>query len=226
MNSEPHMNLLQYLIKADSHRFSRIHDLMGNRLGLSQYTEIPNALLTTLVRHAFGYRPSLPWIPSTARRALAKSLSNASSVLEFGSGMSTVWLARRAGYVHSIEHDDKWFKSVTALLNERCLENRVKYELRPETAAYADLSAYEDGSLDLCIIDGIRRDECAEQAVCKIKPGGHIYLDNSDNTDAEARRAESHLLDALSTRRGRFERFIGFPPTTFHVNQGLLVELP
>jgi predicted O-methyltransferase YrrM len=220
------MNFIEYLLRADAHRRSRLHDMSGNRLGLRQYSEIPIALLTTLMRHAVGYRPSLPWIPVTARRSIEKLLSKDCKVLEFGSGMSTVWLARRTSFVHSIEHDKQWFTSVTALLKERVLEDVVKYDLRPETAAYADLSAYPDGFFDLCIIDGIHRDQCSEQAVAKIKSGGYIYLDNSDNTEAEARRAEAHLLGVSSARRGISQRFIGFPPTTFHVTQGLLVTLP
>src|SRR4051812_35576099 len=110
------MNVLQYLVKADPHRVTRFHDLRGNCIKPSQCAEIPLALASTVMRRVAGRRPELPWIPSGARQALAALLCKQSRVLEFGSGMSTLWLARRAGYVHSIEHDSVWFSAVSGTL--------------------------------------------------------------------------------------------------------------
>ena len=62
-------------------------------------------------------------------------------------------------------------------------------------------------------------------SVSKVKCGGYVYRDKSDNTNADAQGAEKALLDAVRAHRGDVTHFLGFPPSTFHVCQGLLARL-
>jgi len=62
-------------------------------------------------------------------------------------------------------------------------------------------------------------------SVSKVKRGGYVYRDKSDNTNADAQGAEKALLDAVRSRRGGVPRFLGFSPCTFHVCQELLARL-
>jgi len=218
------VNLVRYLIKADPYRRTRLHDQRHNLVGLDGLAYAPAALWWTVLRHLSGYRPALPWIPYQAIRALDRLIREDWKVLEFGSGMSTVWLARRCGFLHSIESDADWFAKVSALLARHNLTSHVRYELR-DAGAYSELSDYPDGFFDLCIVDGAQRAQCMTRSVSKVTLGGYVYWDNSDNTDADAQGAEKALLDAVRAHRGDVTHFLGFPPSTFHVCQGLLARL-
>jgi hypothetical protein len=218
------MNALEYAWRADPDRRSRLHDLKGNRLPAAQYTEIPVALVSTIARWLFRYRPAVPWIPRPARHAIEQLLRPESKVLEFGSGMSTLWLARRCAEVYAVEHDATWQAVIARRLTDAGLAERVRYELR-SLATYADLPSVSDGYFDYCVIDGAERAACARTAVAKVRRGGYVYWDNSDNTDPDADGTDAVLLAAFAARGGTCQVFIGFPPTTFHVTQGRLYRL-
>ena len=220
------MNVFEYLIRADTSRKTRWHDSKSNFVGLAGLLYTPIALGSTGMRYLLGYRPVCPWFPQPAIKALERLMQRDWRILEFGSGMSTIWLASRCDFLHSIEHDATWFANVSALLEQRGLTSRVRYELRDLTS-YCDLSEYTNPSIffDLCIVDGAQRAKCIAQAVSRIKPGGYIYWDNSDNVDDDAREAERHLLEGIKERHGECQYFLGFPPTTFHVTRGMLARL-
>ncbi|HKO93603.1 MAG TPA: hypothetical protein VJU61_20760, partial [Polyangiaceae bacterium] len=50
-----------------------------------------------------------PWIPFVARRWLARQLRPHLRVFEWGSGGSTLFLARRVAELVSVEHDAEWY---------------------------------------------------------------------------------------------------------------------
>jgi len=69
----------------------------------------PLAVFQACMRLAFGVRPIAPWIPFDAAARLQqylKSQRNA-TVLEYGSGMSTIWFAEHAAHVVSVESDER-----------------------------------------------------------------------------------------------------------------------
>jgi hypothetical protein len=85
-----------------------------------------------LVGHVsyFLYRrryPDHPWLAIPANSILWSLLSKNDVGLEFGSGKSTVWFAKKISRLISIEHDSIWHDKVTkqlalqGLLNVDCL---------------------------------------------------------------------------------------------------------
>jgi hypothetical protein len=116
-------------------------------------------------------------------------------VFEFGSGASTLWLARRSGEVHSVEHDAGFAESIRPRLS--AFQNVVLHVEPPVESSspqassavedYADLdfTSYVstidavDGEFDLVVIDGRARHACLERAVPRIADGGMIVFDNS-----------------------------------------------
>jgi Methyltransferase domain len=218
------MNVFEYAWRADATRRSRLHDLQDHPLPFGQFVEIPLALASVAARWAFGYRPVVPWVPRLARRAIQRVLHPESRVLEFGSGMSTLWLASRCAFVHSIEHDPRWHAVMTERLAAAGVTDRVRYELR-DLPSYANLADVGEATFDLCVIDGAERAACATNAVNAVRPGGYVYWDNSDNTDPDAVQTGAILHDALARRGGTEQRFLGLPPTTGHVTQGALFRL-
>ncbi|MBI1801757.1 MAG: class I SAM-dependent methyltransferase [Chloroflexi bacterium] len=198
---------------------SRFHDAKGNRVDMAGLWYAPAAVLGNLLKIYFNYRPPAPWFSYRACRTLNRLIRKDWRVLEFGSGMSTLWLARRCGTLHSIEDDPQWYEVVRRLVG-----TGIRYELRT-AAAYADLSEYPDGFFDLVLVDGLARDQCVRSSVPKVKPGGYLYLDNSDLQDEALRRAEGCVLDAVKQRHGQVRYFTDFAPTLASVTQGLLARL-
>jgi predicted O-methyltransferase YrrM len=127
-----------------------------------------------------------PWLTPAAIRLLGTLLRPADRGLEFGSGRSTIWFARRVAALTSVEHDQRWHETVSARLKSHGLGN-VDYILAPEDrpverggeSAYARAAlAFPDVSLDFALVDGHYRDYSAKLVLPKIRPGGMLIIDN------------------------------------------------
>lgn len=143
-------------------------------------------------------------------------------VFEWGSGASTLWLAARAGSVHSVEHDAGW----ADVLRPRLPANATLQVVAPEPSpapvvpsakpghAGLDFAAYvaavdaTDGLFDVVVIDGRAREACLERAVGRLAPDGLIVLDNVD------RRRYRDAIEALG------------PVVDVHTSRGLTPALP
>lgn len=145
----------------------------------------------------------VPWWTYSAIDAVADFLEARpdARVFEFGSGASTIWLARRAAHVTSVEHHAGWHDRMTAELAAR--SDLCPVELRfiaPDTAKATDslyisekagekgqsFAAYAraiedrpDALYDLIVIDGRARNACLAHAMRHLAPGGMIVYDNS-----------------------------------------------
>lgn len=205
----------------------RFRDAKGNWVDGPGLLHAPRALVGALLRVLFGHLPVLPWLPYRVIYALEELIQPQWKILEFGSGMSTIWLARRCSFLHSIESDPCWHQLVLRRLEREGLDH-VHYELR-KPDSYADVQQYPNGFFDLIIVDGLARSECVRQALAKIRAGGWIYLDNSDfdsdTPGGDMRIAEQLLLDAAASCQGSYRYIVDYTPTQFFVNQGMLVQL-
>jgi predicted O-methyltransferase YrrM len=106
--------------------------------------------------------------------------------LEYGSGLSTLWLARRVSQFVSVEHDAEWHDKVSGQLKKHSLSN-VDHRFAPqdEPETQGDRSEYArvalevpDSSLNFVLVDGVHRDHCARLALPKLAPGGLLIIDN------------------------------------------------
>lgn len=111
-------------------------------------------------------------------------------MLEWGSGMSTLWFAQRVQNLTSIEDYQPWYDKVKLTLDK--VQN-VDYQLKTGND-YFTLDNYLDRTFDFILIDGSERGNCAKTAITKIKRGGYIYLDNSDKHST----SEGEIRELLS----------------------------
>lgn len=215
-------NLWQKIIAGSVTRKSRLHDALGRRVPISRAVRNgPRALATGVGRLAFGWRPQRPWISYEAQALLARFLTKTSDVLEFGSGMSTIWYARHAGQLISVEDHREWFDSVADQLRS-C--GNVDYRFAADKTSYV---APEARQFDLIMIDGRWRDDCARFAVAHLRQGGIIYLDNSDNgydpMTGDIPEAARILKDFAAVNGLPVREFTDFAPTQLFVARGLMI---
>jgi predicted O-methyltransferase YrrM len=223
--------LIAKVVHGRGRRRTRFHDEKGNLLDLGGFAYVPLTAVEQVARMAFGYMPVAPKISRRAARLLDRLIRPSWTVVEFGSGMSTVWFAERAGAVISIETVAGWRDRVLDLLAERGLTN-VRLHLRDgQGDGYADLSMLDDGTVDFALVDGeVHRADAMRAAIRKVRAGGYIYLDNCDDDrvdqpDGDIAWAERLLIDAVRERGGRLRYFTDVPPTSVVATQGMLARL-
>jgi predicted O-methyltransferase YrrM len=217
------MGLVQKVIAGGPKAKSRLHSLDGDLLDLAGLRYLPRAVLSTLGRKLFGHRPGVPWLGYRAIRYLDGLLQADWQMIEFGSGMSTVWFAKRVNHVYSIEDYAPWYEKVKVIFDKFGVNN-VTYKLLTESD-YANADFVSDQSMDFVLVDGSQRDACMRTALKKIKPGGWIYLDNADQEANDRKIARRLLLDQVQARGGSYQYFVDFAPTYVIVTKGLLAQV-
>lgn len=131
--------------------------------------------------------PDRPWLTPVSITILDSYLRQTDVGLEFGSGHSTLWFAKRIRHLTSVEHNELWYKKVHQMLKDNHQENVDYYlalkEEEGESAASAYVRQVEQfgvNSLDFVLVDGIYRDSCALNALNLIRPGGILVIDNAN----------------------------------------------
>lgn len=120
-------------------------------------------------------------------------------VFEYGSGASTLWLARRAGQVDAVEHEAGWAERVRVLLASTPglrTSPTVHVPEVPRSAAPVvgsgapsgaglDFDTYVhaidrvDGEMDLVLVDGRARSEVLLHVLDRVAPDGLVLLDDA-----------------------------------------------
>ena len=207
------------------YRKSRLHDEKDNIAPLSEILRIPIIISQAILKKLFNYYPSSPCIVYGAKKVLDSIIDNNMLIVEFGSGQSTHWYAKRCQKIISHETSEKWFVKVKQnLLRAGCFNaNVIKWDGESISQEIKTLSP------DLIIIDGIRRDICVDYATEVAKDSTWIYLDNSDkdmhpsNTNTEMRVCEQGLIEFARLENREIKYFTGFAPAQFFGEQGMLV---
>lgn len=96
-------------------------------------------------------------------------------VLEWGSGLSTLWWADKCKEVMSIEANQGWFENVYKLLLEKGLKDKVELIYRncnegdqTKIDFYTEVPAWY--TPDIVVVDGILRYECILKALTLPRP--------------------------------------------------------
>jgi len=154
-------------------------------------------------------------------------------VFEYGSGASTLWLARRADEVHSVEHHRGFgemmatelepFDHVTLRIVEPVASERPAVVSVKEGHSGLDFSTYVaaidsvPGEFDLVVVDGRARAACLAAAQSRLAPGGIVVFDNSRRRRYREAIGASGLLE---------RRFTGLTPTLPYPEQTSILQVP
>lgn len=122
----------------------------------------------------FKLNKGVPWLSKKANNFFEFTLTKEMIGVEFGSGRSTHWIAKRCKTLTSIEHDNKWYE----IVNSQGTPFNLNYFCLKETEYSSFTKKLESNSIDFCLIDGLDRDLIANNIISKIKPGGFILIDD------------------------------------------------
>lgn len=129
------------------------------------------------IRAWFFYllHPSYTLFTPDATRFLHRYLKPDMRVFEWGAGRSTLFFTRHKITLTSIEHDPVWHQKIS-----RYAHDRLDLQLITELPAYiAAIEHYPDKFFDVVVVDGREREACLIAAIPKVKPGGKLFLDDS-----------------------------------------------
>jgi predicted O-methyltransferase YrrM len=156
-------------------------------------------------------------------------------VFEYGAGASTLWLARRAETIHSVEHDVGFAELLRPLLADLPNAHLMAVEA-PASATPRHPSAKEGyagrefadyvtaidavaGPVDLLVIDGRARAACLEHALPRLADDGLVVFDNS-----RRRRYRPAIAAAVAARGFSERRLRGLTPTLPYPEQTSLLS--
>ncbi len=110
------------------------------------------------------------------------------TMLEWGSGGSTIKLAELVNELHSIENDKKWYEKVSRQLLKRSINNVKLYYVPNNMARSHRISKYEEFKdyvdyvdtlqlmFDAVLIDGRARPYCAEKVLPYLQDDAVVFI--------------------------------------------------
>ena len=178
----------------------------------------------------------VPWWTYNAIAAVTSWLAERGGspvrVFEYGSGASTLWLARRVAEVHSVEHHPQFgemmareleaFDHVTLRVIEPTRSRHPVVSSAKEGHQGLDFADYVDaidsvsGDFHLVVVDGRAREACLRAAQARLAPGGIVVFDNSRRRRYRQAIRASGLLE---------RRLVGLTPTLPYPEQTSLLRL-
>ena len=130
------------------------------------------------------YGVPIPWYTYSSIWFLQQKKFSGKTVLEFGAGQSTSWWAQRADKVVAFERNQGWYERLKSVLPKN-----VELYFDPK----GDMSGFEevlrDRRFDVIVIDGQKREKCAEVAPDLLAPAGAILIDNSEGYGSGGRKS-------------------------------------
>jgi predicted O-methyltransferase YrrM len=197
----------------------RFTDYEGNRPSLYSIARLPYVAKTYFdaKRSPIMQKP-VPFLVLDAIKFLASKVRPGMKVLEVGGGNSSLWFLEQGVDLTTYEHDAEWASFVLNRVKKephQYDENNFHLRVMKGTQTHIDLEKQENHSYDIILIDSMndytKRNECIRAAMSKIKPGGWLVLDNSDNP--------VNWLGADLLSGKEMHKFSGFGPMAFFVCQ-------
>jgi len=129
----------------------------------------------------------IPWYTYAAIEQLSKWEFGDCDVLEYGCGNSTLWWAKHARSVTSIENSKDWYQRMASKVPDTC--NLLLEPVDAERPDSRQLKRYVEavdalGLFDVIVIDGVNypgvRRRCTERGMAHLRAGGLVIVDNAD----------------------------------------------
>lgn len=199
--------------------YLRFTDFEGYKPSWYSISKLPFVLKTYLeVRRTPIMEKPVPFLTMDAIRFMDKLVRPGMDVLEIGGGNSSLWFLKRGAKLTTYEHDPQWASMVKSKVKEHPeYYNAENFFLRimQGTDVLNDLEKLEDKHFDILLVDCMNaytcRTECIRIAKGKVKDGGWVILDNSDNP---ANWPADEIMNGKE-----LHRFTGYAPMSLFVDQ-------
>lgn len=150
-----------------------------------------------------------PFITKESVKFIEKRIKPEDNVLEFGSGGSTVWFARRANKVVSFESGGyiirpnkfnrslDWYLRLKKKMTKEKIENVELYLLHsyPRTSVVYErlINSFPDEYFKWVFIDGTHRNLCIDLCRSKIIKDGFMIIDNYDHIPKMSKKDKGNM---------------------------------
>ncbi len=121
----------------------------------------------------------VPWVTYPFIDFITPRLNKKLKVFEYGAGNSTLFYAKYAGKVTTVEHNQSWYQKIKNELPE----NAEIILCEVESNEYEKAAANTDETYDLIIIDAEKRIECLKASVEQLTENGVLILDDSERKE-------------------------------------------
>jgi len=122
----------------------------------------------------------IPWYSYPFLSFIENRLKKSFNIFEYGSGNSTIWLAKRVGSVKAVEHNLSWFKKISSHLPDNV---EIVHREANDEKEYCREIFNSDTQYDLVIVDGVQRNCCLKTSIEKLNKDGVVILDNSERRE-------------------------------------------
>jgi predicted O-methyltransferase YrrM len=159
-------------------------------------------------QRAFERRyPDAPWLVPSSIEYLDQLLQPSFRAFEWGSGRSTIWIAKRSHFLMSVEGRKVWYQEMLNRIEDEGLMGKVRIYLAEVTTEFAFqpdeieryagvIDAVSDASLDFVLVDGHFRTACLRRCLRKIRLDGILVIDNFDTREFDRCRRLSTMPGA------------------------------
>ncbi len=197
----------------------RFTDYEGNSPSTYSVLRLPYIFKTWMQsRRSPILEEPVPFIVMDAIRFLTTLVQPGMKVVEAGGGNSSLWFLEKNTHVTTYEHSSEWAGFIQQTVRENPLrfhEKNFNIKVMQGSSALADMALIPDQSLDFvlvdCMNDFTRRNDCMEVLMSKVKKGGWMVLDNSDNP--------VNWVGADLLKGKEMHKFSGFAPMGLFVCQ-------
>ncbi|TWT98631.1 class I SAM-dependent methyltransferase [Stieleria varia] len=131
----------------------------------------------------------VPWLTIPFVKFLTPRLDSSMTVLEYGSGNSTLFYSKLAQSVVSVESDSDWYNKLLSQVDQRVVDIHLKQ--LPEYITFAGTLGRQ---FDFIVVDGLERVQCSKEAVKLLSDRGVMVLD--DCVREEYRPIYDHMKEA------------------------------
>jgi hypothetical protein len=148
----------------------------------------------------------IPWCTYPFIEFMEPRLKKEFTVLEFGSGNSTLWYAKKVAKIKCVEHDKGWYEKVRKELSGNI---EIVYKELQYNGEYSKEA--KDEKYDVIIVDGRDRINCLFNSLKALKEGGVFVFDNS-----ELKQYVAKIDEFCSVNNFKKIDFVGMAPISVH----------
>ncbi|CAF1293081.1 unnamed protein product [Adineta steineri] len=183
-----------------------------------------NKLFCVTYEEEINKYSSLVYMSAEERNIIRLYLNKSHTMLEYGSGYSTLYFSQFVNAYYSIEHNEQWYKTIKSLIDHSPIISSIikKYILIPIKPGYKGwLDGYSDGNkiqfhdyinavhslnvnkFDRVLIDGRARVDCAFEIYSYLDKNSIIFVHDYTNRDYYSNISKKYYKIIFQTYEGQ-----------------------